>query len=209
MRRGILAVFIILFGFSLIFFSARDGLGDNLDDVCYLKAKGIVSRIINQAIHDNLSGEDFEKNIFIVNGQGDSVKTIQTNTNLLNSKIADFGLTLQECYEDMEPKKTRIPLGALTGSKLMSMSGLGITIKVLPLSVSKCDYESDFEEQGINQTKYKIYLKVKSTVRVLQPFSSKNISVENRILLGEMVILGDVPNSYVNVPKEDILDAIN
>ena len=77
------------------------------------------------------------------------------------------------------------------------------------MSVSKCDYESDFEEQGINQTKYKIYLKVKSTVRVLQPFSSKNISVENRILLGEMVILGDVPNSYVNVPKEDILDAIN
>ena len=123
--------------------------------------------------------------------------------------ISDFGIMLQDRYEAVEPKKVKIPVGALTGSKFLSMTGLGVNIRILPLSVSSCSYESAFETQGINQTRYKIFLTVESTVRVLQPFSSKSIEVNNRILLAEMVIVGDVPESYVNVPKDEILDAIN
>ena len=54
-----------------------------------------------------------------------------------------------------------------------------------------------------------IYVNVKSTVKIIKPFSGKTMEVENRIFLAELMIIGDVPDSYVNVPKDDILDAIN
>ena len=47
---------------------------------------------------------------------------------------------------------------------------------------------------------------IDTEVRVLQPFSHENFKITTRMLLTEMVIVGDVPENYVSVPKEDILD---
>lgn len=209
MKRSVFSIAVIVFGLGLILFGFRQQFGENIDKISEIKAKGVVSRIINEAIAETFASEENQNRLFSVENNKDSVKTVQPNTILLNRMISDFGIMLQDRYEAVEPKKVKIPVGALTGSKFLSMTGLGVNIRILPLSVSSCSYESAFETQGINQTRYKIFLNVESTVRVLQPFSSKSIEVNNRILLAEMVIVGDVPESYVNVPKDEILDAIN
>lgn len=209
MKRSVFSIAVIVFGLGLILFGFRQQFGENIDKISEIKAKGVVSRIINEAIAETFASEENQNRLFSVENNKDSVKTVQPNTILLNRMISDFGIMLQDRYEAVEPKKVKIPVGALTGSKFLSMTGLGVNIRILPLSVSSCSYESAFETQGINQTRYKIFLTVESTVRVLQPFSSKSIEVNNRILLAEMVIVGDVPESYVNVPKDEILDAIN
>ncbi|MCI5722203.1 MAG: sporulation protein YunB [Firmicutes bacterium] len=209
MKRSVFSIAVIVFGLGLILFGFRQQFGENIDKISEIKAKGVVSRIINEAIAETFASEENQNRLFSVENNKDSVKTVQPNTILLNRMISDFGIMLQDRYEAAEPKKVKIPAGALTGSKFLSMTGLGVNIRILPLSVSSCSYESAFETQGINQTRYKIFLTVESTVRVLQPFSSKSIEVNNRILLAEMVIVGDVPESYVNVPKDEILDAIN
>lgn len=209
MKRSVFSIAVIVFGLGLILFGFRQQFGENIDKISEIKAKGVVSRIINEAIAETFASEENQNRLFSVENNKDSVKTVQPNTILLNRMISNFGIMLQDRYEAAEPKKVKIPAGALTGSKFLSMTGLGVNIRILPLSVSSCSYESAFETQGINQTRYKIFLTVESTVRVLQPFSSKSIEVNNRILLAEMVIVGDVPESYVNVPKDEILDAIN
>ena len=209
MKRSVFSIAVIVFGLGLILFGFRQQFGENIDKISEIKATGVVSRIINEEIAETFASEENQNRLFSVENNKDSVKTVQPNTILLNRMISDFGIMLQDRYEAAEPKKAKIPAGALTGSKFLSMTGLGVNIRILPLSVSSCSYESAFETQGINQTRYKIFLTVESTVRVLQPFSSKSIEVNNRILLAEMVIVGDVPESYVNVPKDEILDAIN
>ena len=79
-------------------------------------------------------------------------------------------------------------------------------IAIRPMSVSSMDFRTEFETQGINQTKYKIYIELGCRIKVLAPFSSRTICTSSTILIAEAVILGDVPDSYVEVPKEDILD---
>ena len=68
------------------------------------------------------------------------------------------------------------------------------------------DIKTEFETQGINQTKYKIYIVLKCKVKVVAPFASKTFTTKNTVLVAEAVILGKVPDSYVEVPEEDILD---
>ena len=46
-------------------------------------------------------------------------------------------------------------------------------------------------------------------VKILAPFSKENFQVGNEYLLAEIIIVGDVPESYVIVPKDEVLDAIN
>ena len=124
----------------------------------------------------------------------------------MNRKTAVLTVTLQERYKSMEPEKMEIPVGTVFGSPLVSQMEQTIQIRVLPLSVSSCNFETAFESQGINQTKQQIYVRIEPEVRVLQPFSHENFNITTRMLLSELVIIGDVPENYVSVPKEDILD---
>ena len=132
---------------------------------------------------------------------------VQANTSLINKMVSSFAESLQKKYEAMDRKIVEISYGTLLGSKVLSQTGFGVEVKLLPLAVTKYDFETEFESQGINQTKYKIYIVLESSVQILQPFSKESVKVINKVLISEAVIVGDVPDSYVNVPKEDILDA--
>ena len=134
---------------------------------------------------------------------------VQSNTSLINKLVSSFASSMQKKYDAAEPQEIELSYGTLLGSKLLSQIDLNVNIRILPLSVAKCDFETEFESQGINQTKYKIYIIIESNVRVLEPFSSSSFKVKNKMLVAEVVIVGEVPDSYVNVPKEDILDAID
>ena len=134
------------------------------------------------------------------------IQTVQSNTSLINGMVSGFAGKLAKRYEEMEPREIAVSYGTLLGSKLLSQTNLDFNIKVLPLSVTGYDFETEFEGQGINQTKYKIYITLDSSVRVLQPFAADTINIKSKVLIAEVVIVGEVPGSYVNVPKEDILD---
>lgn len=131
---------------------------------------------------------------------------VQADTKAINLLITEISKELQEEYRNMKEDVIMVPAGALLGSKIFSQTGPKVKMKVIPLSVSGMDFKTEFETQGINQTKYKVYIKLKSQVKVLAPFSSETINMASTILLAEAVILGKVPDSYVQVPKEDILD---
>ena len=131
--------------------------------------------------------------------QADSVKI-----NLLMSQLA---MNIQEEFSCNGRESFPVSFGTLIGSRVLSQSKPDMTITVMPLSVSSMDFRTEFETQGINQTKYKIYVILECRVKMLAPFSTEIFKVKNTVLVAETVILGTVPDSYVQVPKESILDA--
>lgn len=201
------SLLLILAGLGLLFLGVRDFIEPNLDEISRLKAKGLVTEIIGKtargAFSDTMEPEDY---FSIKKDEKGNLQVIQANTDLMNRKIAALSVELQEKYSRMKPEKMEIPVGTVFGSPILSQAERGIQIRVLPLSVSSCDFETSFESQGINQTKYQIFVRIETEVRVLQPFSHENFKVTTRMLLSELVIVGDVPENYVSVPKEDILD---
>ena len=197
----------ILMGAALLFFGAREYVEPNLDEISRLKAKGLVTEIIGKTVRETFSDASDPEDYFVIKkDETGKIQLIQANTILMNRKMSALTVALQEKYGKMKPEKMEIPVGTVFGSPILSQAEQGIQIRVLPLSVSSCDFETGFESQGINQTKYQIYIEITTEVRVLQPFSHENFEVNTRMLLSELVILGDVPENYVSVPEEDILD---
>lgn len=179
----------------------------NMDAVSRLKAKGIVTELINQTVREEFSKKEFEKDLLLVKtGKDGTLQMVQANTPLMNKMAAGFAERLQKKYDDMDGQTVDLSYGTLLGSKLLSQTGLHMQMKVLPMSVTRYDFETEFVGKGINQTKYKVYIVLESSVRILQPFSDRDVKIKNKVLISEVVIVGDVPGSYVNVPKEDILD---
>jgi len=205
--RWCVSLLCLLAGFGLLLLGARDYVEPNLDEISRLKAKGIVTEIIGKTVRETFSNALDPEDYFVVKKDSKGrIQLIQANTILMNRKMSALAVTLQEKYEAMEPEKIDIPLGTVFGSPIISQMEQSIPVRVLPLSVSSCDFETAFESQGINQTKHQIFVRIETDVRVLQPFSHETFKMTTRMLLSELVIIGDVPENYVSVPKEDILD---
>lgn len=197
----------ILVGIILLFFGGKQYVEPNLDEISRLKAKGVVTEIVGKAVRTVFSDASKPEDYFVMKkDENGRIQLIQANTIVMNQKIADLTIALQNQYRSMKPEKMEIPAGSVFGSSILSQVEQGVQIRIMPLSVSSCNFETAFESRGINQTKYQVFVCIETDVRVLQPFSRETFKVKNRMMLSELVIIGDVPENYVSVPKEDILD---
>ena len=56
-----------------------------------------------------------------------------------------------------------------------------------------------FEAAGINQTRHKIYLNFDTSVRIVIPSKSGEAVVAAQMPLAESIIVGSVPDTFVNI----------
>ncbi len=209
--KFIIFVLIVLMTMAAMCWQLVKVIQPSIEALAEIKAKEMVSYAINEATCNQFFKEATNiEDLLIINTNNEgNIELVQSNTVAMNILAAELGKEIKEMYRAMEPTELRVPLGTVLGSQLMSQADLNVNLKVLPISVSDIEFLSEFESQGINQTKYKVYLSLTSKVRVMAPFSSKNLEIHNMVLVCEAVILGKVPNSYVNVPKDSILDGMD
>lgn len=197
---------LVILGMILIF-KITTSMQSTVVGLAEVKAKAMISQVINAAIKEEFfqQGANLENLLIINKNNQGSIEMIQSNTVALNVLTAELSHEIKRNYEGMQPTSISVPVGTILGSQILSQMNVYFKIKVLPLSVSNIDFSSEFESQGINQTKYKMYLTIKSKVRIMSPYSSETLECSERFLLVEAVVLGNVPNSYVQVPESEIL----
>lgn len=179
----------------------------NLEDVSRIRAEVLVSRTINKALSEQFRQEQQDKELFSVkNAEDGTMKMVQADSVAINILMTELSMNIQEAFGAMKKQYLEVPAGALLGSKIFSQTGPDVKIAIVPLSVSSMDFKTEFESQGINQTKYKIYIVLECRVKVLAPFAEDTFKTSSTVLIAEAVILGEVPDSYVQVPQDDILD---
>ena len=186
----------------------RDIIGPNMEETARIKAAAIVSRTVNRSLAEELEKRKKEGNLFTEqrNSKGE-LEMVQADSVKINLLMSQLAMNIQEKFSRSGRESFPVSFGTLIGSRVLSQSKPDMTITVVPLSVSSMDFRTEFETQGINQTKYKIYVILECRVKMLAPFSTEIFKVKNTVLVAETVILGTVPDSYVQVPKESILDA--
>ena len=100
--------------------------------------------------------------------------------------------------ESIDPNVLSIPLGNLTGVVLFSALGPSIRVRVQSVGDIKTAYENEFTAAGVNQTKHSVYLKTEATVYLLIPGEIIPVTVQERVCVAETIIVGDVPDTYLN-----------
>lgn len=213
-RRGNIKWFIclvllmVLAVYSVVF--TEKIIKPNLAAIAEVKVKAMITQIINDAVHNQFkTGAEVTELLTIKTDQEGNITYVESNTVAMNSLATELTQAVQMQYRWKEAVILDVPVGSVVGSQILSQMGPSIGIKVLPIGMSRANFKTEFESMGINQTKYKVYLQLDSQARVLAPFSINNIEVQNTILVAEAVIVGEVPNAYINVPKESVMDSTN
>ena len=103
----------------------------------------------------------------------------------------------QQNLSKMSEGGVEVPLGAFTGVEAWAGFGPKIGVKIIPISNVACRFVSEFVEAGINQTKHSIYLEIVADISIVMPSGTSNFSSLTEVLVCESVLLGKVPDTYL------------
>ena len=202
---------VILIGFGLVAGGAlllfTDRYGESIDQTARMIAVNAVGTKITKTLSEGVYNEELEGPLLTIQrDENGNIRYLEADSRLINKLILAFAQKMEEDYNLGDTMVIPVNLGVLTGSRILSQFPFQAEIKVMPLSLTKFQAETEFVSEGINQTRYKVYCTVTSSIQIVAPFSREQAEINRRVLLAEAIIVGTVPDSYVVVPEEDILD---
>lgn len=94
-----------------------------------------------------------------------------------------------------------VPLGTLTDQPLLSGAGPSVRVRVDSVGEVTADYTNSFASAGVNQTLHQICLEVTATMYLFLPGEVLPVSVDSTVCVAETVIVGETPETYLNLDK--------
>lgn len=168
-------------------------------NICSEQTYAYSTEAVNVAVLNELNNDTNYSNLITVekNSVGDIV-LISANSqkiNQINRKIADETLKILKAKLNLG---TPIPILAFTGIDLLSGIGKRVYFKTINVSSVICQFNSTFNSVGINQTLHSIYIDVICEVNMNIPLSSIKKTCTTQVLISEAVLVGKVPEIYLN-----------
>lgn len=198
----ILAILIVL---SILIFEYIDTkIKPTLISVSEARARVIATQAVNNAINEKIAKDvDYTKLVSIRTDKNGKITMVQANTMEMNRIAAGTALAVQEKMREIGNKSVQVPLGVIFGSQIFANAGPKINVGILPVGTVDVDFDTQFDRAGINQIRHKMYIIVKARVKVVAPLVSNTIEVVSHVPITEIVVVGDVPQSYVDVNPND------
>ncbi|MCL1963691.1 MAG: sporulation protein YunB [Firmicutes bacterium] len=174
------------------------------------RAREMAVQAMNSAVYEVMrEGGAYDDLMTVMLGEKGRVTMMQANSVRMNELATRAALLVQRNLEDIAREGIRIPLGMALGSRMLAGSGPSVRVKVVPMGAVSTEFVSEFTSAGINQTRHRIFLEIHTTVQMVIPMGSKTASVTGNVPVAESIIVGEVPDSFVDVSEKDLTNLLN
>ncbi len=175
-----------------------------------IKVKSLTQKAVNQAVYEVAnSGPVYDDMIKISRNSSGMVTLISADSNEINRLARDLVKLSEVKLGEISERGISIPVGTFSGMPIFVGRGPEVRIRLIPIGVISCSFRSEFNSAGINQTNHRIYVNIYSNVSVVMPTQNQNIATTTELLLAESIIIGEVPNTYLNSDSlDDMLNLI-
>ncbi len=168
------------------------------------KVKSLSTKAINTAVTEVLcEGYTYDDIIDIKTDENGNITYIQAHSLIINKLTRDLASASQTKLDIIGEQGIGIPMGTLSGMPIFMGKGPDLRIKLFPIGAIQCFFSSVFTQAGINQTNHKIYVNVNSSISVIMPVKAKRVKSTTQFLLCESIIVGKVPEVYLNSDNLD------
>ena len=196
-------VVIIILTAIITFRALLGAINPILNRLCMDEAKNIATKISNEQASLIMNKYKYEDIITILRDDNGNIKMLQTNIKSVNELTSDIPNNIVSALKSEENSNISIYLGSILGLKILSAQGPKINVRIANVGNVETSLESQFVEQGINQTLHRIYLEIVCEVSILTPYDTISKKITNQVLIAESVIVGNVPDAYYNIQTND------
>ena len=140
-------------------------------------------------------------------GEG-RVLSAETDVTAINRLKAAVSNAVTEELTAREMQTVRLPLGNLLGGSFFTGRGPFLPITVHTGGTVITTLTDEFTEAGINQTKHGLYLDMTVMMTAALPLERVSIELKTRFLVCETVLVGEVPQTVMQVDLGSSLNKI-
>lgn len=161
----------------------------------YYKTQDEVYACINRYIGQSDELTDF---VIVNKDSNGNITDIQTDSAKINMIKSQLNTEISKTFDNNDKRTIEFPVGTLTGIDIVSGMGADISISCHTIGNINTTLKSYVESCGINQVKYSLYIDIVAEICIILPTESKNITFDEQYLLAETVIVGSIPEVYLN-----------
>lgn len=175
-------------------------LGNLSTQMAVSDATDIVTKAVNDSINAVIGRGIYGFDYFInlEKDSGGNVTAITSDMAHINTLSTDILNSVIEST-DNGVITVGIPLGNLTGLNLLLNKGPDVNVQIIMLTSSRVDFRNEVVSCGINQAKYQLVLEVTIDIDILIPWGTESTSTVTEVIVADTVIVGKVPNTYLNM----------
>lgn len=199
-RRFPVVLLLCLVLLFIVYFWADAKIKPLVTQMAMARVHTLATETVNDTVTEIFSGEDiqyddlvyFEKDL---TGKITALKTDMIKINRIKARITQNVLNK---LENTDTSELGIPLGNVINGEILSGRGPRIPVRIVPVGTVDASFHDSLTAAGINQTRHQIMLTIRVNIGVLLPGVTQETVVEVQVNVAETIIVGDVPDSYVN-----------
>lgn len=194
--RKILFVFFIFFIILVYYFSVVSPI---IKTYSAQETKAITEKAVNLAVSNVINRTlSYESLIDINYSQTGEIVSFSANQYEINTITREIVKETQYQMNHLGQNGLDINIGTFSGVPFLIGRGPKIKLNLVPIGVVNSKFDSEFNSVGINMTKHTLFLYINVHVNIVLPIESFNVHTTNQVLLAESIIVGKVPEVYLN-----------
>lgn len=194
-RRTVILLCVLMVAFLLF----RSRYRQVIRELAQTQVTNATSDLINDAVARQIALGDiqYDRIVYFEKDLNGRITALKTNIGEVNKLKTATLNTINDEILSMDASRIGIPLGSLILPEFLSGRGPRLPVEVLTIRNSDADFESNFSHAGINQTLHQVHMAVWVDVSVLVLGSTVSFSVEADVVVAETIIVGDVPDTFL------------
>lgn len=198
-RRIIVLLVLVLAVFTLAFFYLRSRYRDVIRELAETQVKNTTSDLTNDAIAKQIADGvvQYDRIVYFEKDLDGRITALKTNIGEVNRLKTDILNIINDEILALDNSDIGIPLGSLFLPELLSGRGPAIPVHILSIRNSDAAFQSNFTQAGINQTLHQVTMEVSIDVSVLVLGQTASFTLESQVVVAETVIVGQVPNTFL------------
>ena len=203
MRRKIRSTFrfsLFLLALSIVLILAfRSRYRDVIRELAETQVKNTTSDLTNDAIARQIADGviQYDRIVFFEKDLDGKITALKTNMSEVNRLKTDILNIINDEILALDTSDIGIPLGSLFLPELLSGKGPVIPVHILSIRNSDASFSSNFVQAGINQTLHQLIMLVSVDVAILVLGQTGSFTITSEVVVAETVIVGDVPNTFL------------
>ena len=222
-RFFIICVFLIII-ISLFFINKLGKrINESLIKISEIESKKITKYVINKSISNYILTDNDLKNIFIMEKDSSgNIQTIDLDSKKINTILNNINSIVNKNLIELERGESSllelnndllsnnrfisnkkgvifyIPIGLSFNNSFLSNLGPKVPVKIKINGNYESQIKTNIENYGINNALFKVFLNLKVSEQIILPLYSKEVEIDNNVLIAAKMIQGEIPNYFFN-----------
>lgn len=198
-RKICLFLLILLVIVLASFFALRNKYRLTIRDLAETSVKNATSDLANDAIAQQIENGNiqYDRIVYFEKDLNGRITALKTNIGEVNHLKTDILNIINGRILALDAADIGIPIGSLFLPEFFSGKGPTIPVRILAIRNSEASFTSNFYQAGINQTLHQLVMEVDVDAAVLVLGETSSFSVSSQVVVAETVIVGEVPNTFI------------